>query len=60
MVPNGGTRRDLNETIGTAVPEGDGVALPNRAGIVQHFGEFGQLLSLHRRTSGARVWVVRA
>ncbi len=41
-VPNGGTGGDLNDTIGAAVPESDGVALPNRAGIVQHLRQGGQ------------------
>src|SRR5208337_4354336 len=52
--PNGGTCGDLNDTIGAAVPEGDSVALPNRAGIVRHLRQCGQALALDRRSSAAR------
>src|SRR5208337_4362112 len=52
--PNGGTCGDLNDTIGAAVPEGDSVALPTCAGIVQHSRQCGQALSLDRRSSAAR------
>lgn len=41
-VPNGGSVGDLNGTVGAAVPESNGMALPNRAGIVQHLRQRGQ------------------
>src|SRR5580658_3179811 len=53
-IPNGGTGGDLDDTIAAAVPKSDRVALPNRAGIVQHLGQRGQALALDRRSSAAR------
>ena len=41
----GGTRGDLNNTIGAAVPKSDGAMLPNRAGMMQHLRQCRQALA---------------
>src|SRR5271165_712549 len=53
-VPDSRAGGDLNNTVGAAIPEGYGVALPTCAGIVQHLRQCGQALSLDRRPSTAR------
>src|SRR6516225_1813290 len=53
MVPDGGAGREFDDAIGAAVPEGDGMALPDSPGVLQHLVEFGQALSLDRRPSAA-------
>jgi hypothetical protein len=53
VVPDGGAGSEFDDAIGAAIPEGDSVALPNGAGVMQHLTEFGQALSLDRRSSAA-------
>jgi hypothetical protein len=53
-VPDSRAGGDLNNTIGTAVPEGDSMVLPTCAGIVQHLRRGGQALSFDRWSSAAR------
>ncbi len=40
--------------IGATIPEGDGMRLPNGSAVLQHLVEFGQALSLDRRSLAAR------
>ena len=53
VVPDGRAGSQFDGAIGAAVPEGDGMALPGSAEIVQHMTELGQALSLDRRPSAA-------
>ena len=60
VVPDGGAGSEFDDAIGAAIPEGDGMALPNGTGVLQHLIEFGEALSLDRRSSAApSVWAVR-
>jgi hypothetical protein len=45
VVPDGGAGGDLDETIGTAIPQRDGVALPDGIGVLQDLAEPGQALA---------------
>ena len=46
VVANGGAGGDLDDAIGTAIPEGDSVTLPTGVGIVQDLAELGQPVPL--------------
>jgi hypothetical protein len=51
-----GAGGDLDETIGAAVPESDGVALPDGIGVLQDLAERGQALAPNRWSSAARTF----
>jgi hypothetical protein len=53
VVPDGGSGSEFDAAIGAAIPQSDGVALPNGTAIQQHLTEFGQALSFDRRSSAA-------
>jgi len=53
VVPDGRAGGEFDGAIGAAIPEGDGIALPDSPGVLQHMAEFGQVLSLDRRPPAA-------
>ena len=53
VVPDGGAGGDLDDAIGAAIPEGNGVALPDRIGIEHDLAELGQALALERGASAS-------
>jgi hypothetical protein len=56
VVPDRGAGGDLDETIGAAVPESDGVTLPDGIGVLQDLAERGQALAPNRRSPAARTF----
>ncbi|HJU18502.1 MAG TPA: hypothetical protein VJ770_18785 [Stellaceae bacterium] len=51
VVPHGSGAGDFDQAMGSAIPQGDGVPVPDGGRIVQALGELGQLPSLERRSS---------
>ena len=52
-IPDGGAAGDLDDAVGSTVPEADAEALPGDVGIVEDGGEFSQPLALDRRPAPA-------
>ena len=53
VVPDGRVGGEFDGAMGATIPEGDGMTLPDNPGVLQHLVEFGQALSLDRRSSAA-------
>ena len=51
VIPDGGAAGDLDLTLGSAIPQRDGMPVPDRRGIVQELGQLGQLRPFERRSS---------
>src|SRR6202043_3124490 len=52
-IPDGGSAGDLDDAVGSAVPETDAVALPGDFWIVEDGGELFEALAFDRRPAGA-------